>query len=94
MDKGHPMLRVIYKGDNQYLSIIEREVNEIIVLSGFNPNPDQHLNWYDMKNRVRKRGIDIDYLPYKLHEAFVNPQYCVLYSIYKSLILLILCQST
>ena len=53
----------------QYLSIIEREVNEIIVLSGFNPNPDQHLNWYDMKNRVRKRGIDIDYLPYKLHEA-------------------------
>lgn len=34
----------------QYLSIIEREVNEIIVLSGFNPNPDQHLNWYDMKN--------------------------------------------
>ena len=53
----------------QYLSIIEREVNEIIVLAGFNPNPDQHLNWYDMKNRVRKRGIDIDYLPYKLHEA-------------------------
>ena len=32
----------------QYLSIIEREVNEIIVLSGFNPNPDQHLNWYDI----------------------------------------------
>lgn len=53
----------------QYLSIIEREVNEIIVLAGFNPNPDQHLNWYDMKNRVRKKGIDIDYLPYKLHEA-------------------------
>ena len=53
----------------QYLSIIEREVNEIIVLAGFNPNPNEHLNWYDMKNRVRKKGITIDHLPYKLHEA-------------------------
>lgn len=53
----------------QYLAIIEREVNEIIVLSGFNSDLDQHLNWYDMKNRVRKRGINIDYFPYKLYEA-------------------------
>lgn len=53
----------------QYLSIIEREVNQIIVLAGFNPKPNQHLNWYDMKNRVRKKGIDVDYLPFKLYEA-------------------------
>lgn len=53
----------------QYLSIIEREVNEIIVLSGLSSNPSQHLNWYDMKNRVRKKGINIDYLPFKLYEA-------------------------
>ena len=50
----------------QYLSIIEREINEIIVLAGFNSN--KHLNWYDMKNRVRKKGIDIEYLPYRLYE--------------------------
>lgn len=53
----------------QYLAIIEREVNEIIVLAGVNSEPSKHLNWYDMKNRVRKNGIDIDFLPYKLHEA-------------------------
>lgn len=53
----------------QYLSIIEREVNIIIQASGF-ANPDQsHLMWYDMKNRVRKKGINIDCLPFKLHKA-------------------------
>lgn len=51
----------------QYLSIIEREVNIIIHLSG-NSN-GEHLNWYDMKNRVRKKGIDIDYLSFKLYKA-------------------------
>lgn len=53
----------------QYLSIIEREVNDIIQLSNFENTPTTHLNWYDMKNFVRKRGININYLPYKLHEA-------------------------
>ena len=52
----------------QYLSIIEREVNEIIQLSGLENIPKKHLNWYDMKNLVRKRGINIDFLPYKLYE--------------------------
>lgn len=47
----------------QYLSIIEREVNEIIQLSDLENIPQKHLNWYDMKNIVRKRGINIDYLP-------------------------------
>lgn len=53
----------------QYLSIIEREVNDIIQLSNLENTPTKHLNWYDMKNFVRKRGININYLPYKLHEA-------------------------
>lgn len=52
----------------QYLSIIEREVNEIIQLSGLEKIPAKHLNWYDMKNIVRRRGINIDFLPYKLYE--------------------------
>lgn len=53
----------------QYLSIIEREVNIIIKLSGFG-NPDgAHLMWYDMKNCVRKKGIKIDSLPFKLYKA-------------------------
>lgn len=53
----------------QYLSIIEREVNEIIQLSNIDKKPDKHLNWYDMKNFVRKRGITIDYLSYKLSDV-------------------------
>jgi hypothetical protein len=52
----------------QYLSIIEREVNIIIRLSNAGNKNGAHLKWYDMKNRVRKKGIDIDFLPYKLHE--------------------------
>lgn len=53
----------------QYLAIIEREVNKIIVLSG-KGNPDSsHLMWYDMKNRVRKKGINIDALPTKLSKV-------------------------
>ena len=52
----------------QYLSIIEREVNIIITLSGCG-NPDgSHLNWYDMKNRVRKRGINIPFSSEKLYK--------------------------
>lgn len=53
----------------QYLAIIEREVNEIIQLSGLENLPSGHLKWYDMKNLVRKRGINIDYLSFKLYEA-------------------------
>lgn len=53
----------------QYLSIIEREVNIIIQLSGVGNQDGAHLMWYDMKNRVRKRGINIDCLPFKLYEA-------------------------
>lgn len=53
----------------QYLSIIEREVNEIIQLSNLPNTQNKHLNWYDMKNFVRKRGINIEYLQFKLYEA-------------------------
>jgi hypothetical protein len=53
----------------QYLAIIEREVNAIIQLSNLPNTQSKHLKWYDMKNYVRKRGINIDYLPFKLHEA-------------------------
>lgn len=53
----------------QYLAIIERETNIIITLSGHgNPN-NSHLNWYDMKNRVRKRGIDLGFISCKFHEV-------------------------
>ena len=53
----------------QYLSIIEKEVNLIITLSGFGNKDGSHIKWYDMKNRVRKKSIDIEYLPFKLHES-------------------------
>ena len=53
----------------QYLSIIEREVNILITLSGVGDADGKHLSWYDMKNRVKKRGVNIDYLPFKLYEA-------------------------
>lgn len=53
----------------QYLSIIEREVNLVIQLAGFGNQDGSHLMWYDMKNRVRKKGINIDCLPFKLHKA-------------------------
>lgn len=53
----------------QYLAIIEREVNEIIQLSNLKNITKKHYNWYDMKNLVRKRGINIDFLQFKLYEA-------------------------
>lgn len=53
----------------QYLAIIEREVNEIIQLSNLPNIQQKHYDWYDMKNIVRKRGINIDYLPFKLYKA-------------------------
>ena len=53
----------------QYLSIIEREVNIIITLSGFGNADGSTIMWYDMKNRVRKKGINIECLPFKLHKA-------------------------
>lgn len=53
----------------QYLSIIEREVNIIITLSGFGNADGSTMIWYDMKNRVRKRGINIECLPFKLYKA-------------------------
>lgn len=53
----------------QYLAIIEREINLIIRLSGLGDPDGKHLEWYDMKNRVRKRGINIEYLPFKLYKA-------------------------
>ena len=53
----------------QYLSIIEREVNIIIELSGVGNSDKKHLKWYDMKNRVRKQKVDIDFLPFKLYKA-------------------------
>lgn len=53
----------------QYLSIIEREVNIIINLSSFGNSNGKHLEWYDMKNRVRKKGIQIDFLTFKLYKA-------------------------
>ena len=53
----------------QYLSIIERETNIIIDLSGYG-NPDKpHLMWYDMKNLIRKKGINLDFLDCKFHEV-------------------------
>ena len=53
----------------QYLSIIEREVNNIIQLSKLPNTENKHYNWYDMKNFVKKRGIELEYVPFRLYKA-------------------------
>lgn len=53
----------------QYLSIIEREVNNIIQLSKLPNTENKHYNWYDMKNFVKKRGIELEYAPFRLYKA-------------------------
>lgn len=58
----------------QYLSIIEREVNIIIQLSKLPNTENKHYNWYDMKNFVKKRGIELEYVPFRLYKA-LDAQY-------------------
>lgn len=53
----------------QYLTIIEREVNNIIQLSNLPNTQNKHYDWYDMKNFVKKRGIELEYVSFRLYKA-------------------------